>query len=222
MSGGRAYAYDYGQRDLPEMKTVEYYFNDVDTILPSAGAATSTDPSTAAFPGMVCVNNIAKGNGYNERVGNTVTVRSVAIHAYICNVDGGATLKEFGAAVRCLLVYDKQVNGAYPTVCGSAFPNILAAIGGSDFTSHLHPLCTSRYEILKDEVVLLSYMLPGAYVNWYWKGALRTEYKGTTATIASMNCGALYFICFCDHPTVANYFSPALHSGQSKVRYTDE
>ena len=69
--------------------------------------------------GVVLLSGIARGDDINQRAGREVTLRSIECR-FLCKATAGTGIDQ---QQRLLIVYDRQSNGAAPTVAGFLSPS---------------------------------------------------------------------------------------------------
>lgn len=178
--------------------------------LVAVGAVSGTEPA-AAYTGLTEVNCIPQGATVANRIGNKVVIKSIHLNVTIsCTALANANVS------RCMLVYDRQPNAAFPAI-GDI---ILSQPAGttSDF-SGINMANKSRFQMIRDQTVVVGGSGPFAEcLNWYCKGRWEVEYGGTAGTIADFRTGAIYFIAFSTLTITGGATQTDLHC---RVRYYD-
>lgn len=147
------------------------------------------------------LNLLATGAGANQRVGRTITMKSLQIRVV------GPT-----STIRVLVVYDTQPNGS-----GPATNDVITSV--SDFNAYPNLSNDKRFIVLVDEIHhdMYSVDLPAASI--YRKINLDTHFNtGTTGVIADITTGSMLLFV----GTVA-VIAPAVpqYTYSSRIRYTD-
>jgi len=173
---------------------VEVKFSDI-----AIGPVTTLN--TAAS--MVCLNGIATGTDYNQRIGREIVLRSNLTRI---NVVVGAN--NTNTIVRCILFMDMQANGAVATVT-----QLLQA---TNVYSPLNLNNRDRFKVIWDkQYALNSTTNYNIFEKWYAKIKKSCTYTGTSDQISSISTGALYMLVYCnDDTTVVNYYN--------RLRFTDQ
>lgn len=181
----------------PEQKNVET----VSTMVP---------PLTATFCTPQLINGSAQGSAQNEHVGRKAIMKKVQLR-YIYN-SGSAGGQQ--SQVRILVVYDKQANGALPSV-----GDVLAS--SATYNSFMNLANSDRFVVLCDEICDST---QSSQLNIsgsrYIKCNLETIFGGTTSGISSINSGSIFIMA-------ANNSDPTIGSSAgtiyftTRVRYTD-
>jgi len=138
-------------------------------------------------PCFYLLNGLVAGTSYNARHSPQVLNKSLEMNFTIFP---GATQTAY-RAVRCILLYDKQANGAIPPAT--------SIINTDTVWGFIEPGFTDRFTVLYNEIIDVG---PIALTekptsrNIYRKLSLQTSYDGEAATIADIETGALHFMIF--------------------------
>jgi len=175
------------------------------------GAVAAAEPG-AVFTGMTCINEIQQGATVYNRVGSKILMKSIRLRMMLFPALG--TAMNF---MRVAIVYDRQPNGAYPTI-GDIFAEDVT--GTTTHTAPLNIANVRRFTPLRDQMITVD---PAkALVNsidWYITCRMQTEYKGSTNTIGDITTGSLLLIISSYNPVSVSSF-PA--GGVSvRIRYDD-
>nr|QXP07739.1 MAG: putative capsid protein [Arizlama virus] len=169
--------------------------------------------------GWITLNLPIQGSGVGDRIGNKITMKNIQMHF---DIFCGAVPNVTFSAVRYLVVYDRQTNGAYPAIADLLLDAPTAATG---FNSSINIASRDRYSILRDERIDID----AASDNIVQKDifiktpGLQTQYRSTTAgnkTIGDIATGAVYFIVFAKN-VIGGVVYPVIGEIQSRVRYYD-
>lgn len=177
-------------------------------------------------PAITLLNGLSTGTDVSSRIGNRINLKSVQVD---CIVYSNTNINP--AKTRFMLVYDKNPNGVLPVIGVSATSGILdnRLTTGAPFTSidtqeFLNLANKDRYVVLMDKVITIepqSLTTPFRKAfRKYKKISSYTQYSATTAGIATINQGALYFIAMGD--VTGGATNEPLCSFSSRIRYTDE
>jgi hypothetical protein len=132
-------------------------------------------------PSLLLVNGVATGTDYNNRIGREIAMKSVYLR-----LSGANTVDQI-AALRIMIVYDKQPNGTLP-----AITDILTA---ADTISPNNLNNKDRFITLSDQERQISTAADRGFTHVvYKKVGLPVQFSGTNATIASISTGAVYLI----------------------------
>lgn len=101
--------------------------------------------TTTAGIGAACYNGVAQGTGGSQRIGQQICSKSVSYHI---NVDQ-ATTTPVSANVRIIIFWDKQPNGANPTVAQ-------LIQGTADINAFLNVSNKERFVVLRNLMFSLS------------------------------------------------------------------
>lgn len=174
---------------------------------------TSGDP-TAAFVGMTCLNEITQGAGVYQRVGNKILMRNVRIKGFFA-VAAATDI----VIVRMSVVYDRQPNGAYPTI-GDIYAN--ATTGATTQTVGLNISNVRRFTPLRDQQIEIDagrgLMVP---FDWYIPCRLQTEFKASTPSITDITTGSLLLVISAVPGHTGSLVTFATGGLVSRVRYDD-
>lgn len=154
---------------------------------------------------------IEQGLGMDDRIGNMITLKSIAFKGYVW-ADNSATANQM---VRVALIWDKYPQGVIATLTelfGTATPTVL---------SQRNLAYRNRFVTLKDMVLGLSPVTQDGSIKtfkWYRKCNKTIVYNGTTGTINSIAKGALYLVLI-GNIAVGN--ADANLTWEARFRYTD-
>jgi len=162
-------------------------------------------------PSIAVLNSMTQGSANNVRVGDKIKMRSLEIKFQMAARTGNAD------RVRILIFMDKQTNGAPP-----AANSIFADGGASAATSFFQPLhpdyFPSRYQLLRDRMVILTQQGGATNVNQEKLITFKIPLKGklvqyragsNTGNIDDIVKGSLIMFCVSD----------ALNAAQPAVAY---
>lgn len=189
------------------------------------GELKSTDVEQAAtnmsWSGdLILLNGIARGDDIDERIGRQITMKSIEVHMRF-----EAKAPEAGvtpSAIRVLIVYDRQTNGAALTVA-----QVLSSVGGPLVTLAPKNLENrDRFQILRDMKfglpcsVSTDFMAAPKVMKFYQGVNLSTTYNtGDAGTVADITTGSLYMITLASDAAAGAHMP--LYSFVSRVRYAD-
>lgn len=164
-----------------ELKTM-----DVNTaISPAAG---STAGTLSAL-----LNPCAQGIDYNQHIGRETRMKSLywAFYAQLQATTAGSS------ALRVVIVYDKESEGAAPTIATGAQTDIF---NQDNILAKMNLNNRDRFIVLVDEIVeCIGTGGPQAcFRKGYRKVSLPVVFNGAGATVASINTGAVYAVCWQD------------------------
>lgn len=179
--------------------------------LPTYGTPpTYSDPSVA-FTGITQINDVQIGNTYFQRIGSKIVIKSVQLTTTVV-----ASAQTVLGSVRLMLVYDRQPNGSAIAISD------LLKNNNTNVTldSGINMANRSRFLILRDKYVNID----GAQslfhtVKWYVKGRWETEFGSSVGTIADINTGCLYFVCFTG--VLTGIGTIGIQDPLSRIRYYD-
>lgn len=180
----------------------------------------------------LCV--IQQGNGEWNRLGNKISLKSLRIRLELF---GGYNVYISASQARFLIIYDRQPNGAYPTLTNmlSTIRQDGTPVNGTLF-SNININLFERFIVLMDEFVTLPPFQSGALldtsemtvtaqssftIDRYLKlKNLETVFSTTTAPlpISNVQTGALYVVSYGD---VAQGSEPWSWKGEMRLRFKD-
>lgn len=163
---------------------------------------------------MTLLNGLQQGTGASQRVGQTVTLRSLEIRGY-CAADTQAVN---GQIVRWLVVLDRQANGAVP----AAATDILSTnnvVGMRALTNR------KRFKIILDQTYQLGPFLGDdsqSHFHHYLKfrRPVKEEFNvGNAGNVADIATNSMYLLVL---GTEAPGNTDALYAMDVRLRFTDE
>ena len=187
--------------------------------------------ATAEF---AILNAMITGAGFFNRIGNKVSMKSVHIKINIApripvDAPGGNN-----QTCRWLLVYDRQTNGAFPTISTLLADYKADGTNSTVVLSGMNPTQTGRFIILREHFVKFFNINNDAdltaqaqsmmeqdgqwFVNWFVKlKDLEAIYQADVANETEISNGGLYLVCLSD-ATTANQ-SVAEWTYKSRLRF---
>lgn len=168
---------------------------------------TSQQPYTGASV-ITCLNQVARGDDYNERIGRSIKNASVQLDfdAYHNTTDTTTF-----TVVRWMLIIDKEANGAVPAVT-----DILTTENTTSFRNLTN---RRRFVIIKDARILLDNNRESRSVKYFRRLALKTIFNsGDAGTVADIDSGSLLLVLITN---AAEAYKPLLQI-TSRVRFIDD
>lgn len=161
---------------MPPQEIKSFDFEEgANVALPLLTAATG---SASLATGMVAINLVQQGAAYYNRIGTKAVVKSIAVQFGL----GAPESYTKPGLVRYMLVYDRQPNGAYPTI-GDILQN---PAGNTFFNTGVNMANKSRFSILRDKVVCLDAAQAAVVqVKEFISNRLETEYGTSTGGIGT-------------------------------------
>lgn len=222
VSVGRAGSELY-TKTVQQVRTLE--LKSVDT--PSITGALNT---TGSFQ---VLNVPVNGAAFYNRIGNQIEMRSLHLIGGVQATGNAGTVA--GEYVRIMVIYDRQPNGAAPSVADVL--TSYAQAGGTTSTvfDHLNPNNKQRFLVLMDDRLSFGNTLKATAANAQTQGAidykgetninrfiklrgLTTTYKASAGAIGDITVGALQI--FCLGSTVAGTEGYSF-TGSARLRFTD-
>jgi len=194
---------------------------------------------TTSFPiyqamEIALLNGTLTGSGFFNRIGNKITLKSVHIKAKISPRLPVSAPPGRNQMIRCMLIYDRQTNGAYPTLSTILADYDRGGTSATGILSGMNPNQTGRFVILREHFVQLMNVNNEAgmvgqstslvnqdgcwWINWFVKlRDLETIYSASTGLIGDIVNGGLYFVFFGDALTADN--ACASMNAQARLRF---
>lgn len=206
-------------RNRGEVKTV-------DNVVGAAAGMTMNLDTTGS---VNCVNLIAPGTTFYQRIGRRVELKSLHLYGYIQDTAVVATAADYG---RILVIYDRQTNGVLPTMSTMLLNYDQLGATSTNYLSGLNPDQRERFLILADirlhlpasSATGMSGASDGATTSFNinrfinLKG-LSTQFKSDSATavIGDIATGGLYIV------TIGAYGAPDRYVANlnARLRYQD-
>jgi len=165
----------------------------------------------AAFAGYTCINEVQQGATAYNRIGSKITIKSISVRAQFYTGTPATDLGVF----RWMIVYDRQTNGAAPTLAAMLSDNVATAPA---FSSGINISNKNRFQVIRDGFCNMDpAQSENHFVNVYCKGRWTSEYSTNAGNIGDLQTGAIYFIAF--DLMVAGAI--AVQTIQSRIRYFD-
>lgn len=196
-------AYNRPRRAIARAALGEWKY--LDTPLSSTMNTTTT---------MTLLNGMQQGPGASQRVGQTITLRSLEIRGY-CAADTQAVN---GQIVRYLVFLDRQANGAVP----AAATDILSTNNVAGMRALTY---RKRFKIILDKTYQLGIFAGDesqAHFHHYLKfrRPIKQEFNvGNAGTVADIATNSMYLLVL---GTEAPGNTDALYAMNVRLRYTDQ
>nr|QXP07663.1 MAG: putative capsid protein [Arizlama virus] len=197
----------------PEMKSLDVLYT-MGATLVGEGSVVGSGAANSFITGMSAMNLVQQGATFYQRIGTKINIRSIELEG---KVEQGSNV-DYMAYCRYLIVYDRQANGAYPTL-----QNILQDNDGNlTFNSGVNLQNRSRFSIIRDKRFLID-AASGlqTMIKDYCKGNWESEYGTNTGLIGDIRTGALYVIAFAYNAGAGGGDAPVPLAFKSRVRYID-
>lgn len=192
-AGGLAYRAYQGVRRIQKLINVEKKFFDVHN---------DTSPSSAGT--VISLSNIAQGNDYNNRDGNSILCQSLFFQARVTMNNSASS-----SFVRIILLVDNDQRGVDPTVAELLETGVVE--------SPLTHDVGRRFNILMDKVVNISGTGDqNKFVKRYINYNQHIKYKDTAGADASAYEGNLFLFMISNEGT-----NVPLVNWHSRLRFTD-
>lgn len=164
--------------------------------------------------GMSAINLVSAGSAFYQRIGSKIFVKSIEIEGCV-EQGASAGYKAYG---RYLIVYDRQANGAYPTLQNILQDNDSALT----FNSGVNMQNRSRFAIIRDKRFVIDSGSNLQYnIKEYCKGMWEVEYGTSTGLIGDVRTGAIYFILFMNGAGGGGNDAIVPKAIKSRIRYWD-
>lgn len=145
---------------------------------------TGANPYTVTTTGALqCMNAMAKGTSNSQRIGNRVNAKFAKLFGDIYTTDNSA------AMTRLILFYDKQTNGAAPSVTS-------LLVSASPYSNYLQETKRHRFTILYDRMFYTDSEFKNKIFKINRKLRFQTEYYNTSDTglVGDIQKGSLYLL----------------------------
>jgi len=196
-AGALAYKAYRGVKYIKSLINVEKKFFDV--------ADNNTRGTT---PVVISLSNIAQGNDFNNRGGNSILLQSILTRLYIKH-----DMNKQGAdAVRCILFRDNDQRGTDP----AASDLLETGSGFTYMTAALNHTVGSRFDVIHDKTYTVSDQKQTINIKWFKKLNSHVKYTATTGNDAAAYEGALFMLIVSDENT-----TPPTVNLANRIRFTD-
>jgi len=199
----------------------------------SSDNATLVVPPVAT-PDYLILNACITGAGFFNRIGSKITMKSVHIKINIAPRIPTTPPGGNNQTVRWLLVYDRQINGAFPTISTLLADYQADGANNTVVLSGMNPTQTGRFIILREHFIKVfnvkndasltaagqSFMEQDGqwFVNWFVKlKDLEAIYKADTANETEFSNGGLYVVCISDCTSTDT--SAVIYTYKSRLRF---
>lgn len=200
-AGGLAYKAWRGVRYIKSLINVEKKFFDVT-------GTTTIDGTSSTSGSIISLSNIAQGDDYNNRSGNSILLQSLLFR-------GKATIASTfkPTTIRVMLLIDNDQRGTDPT-----FTDIFETGVGTNITRPLNHNVGKRFNVLWDRVTSMDEFNQRRFLHTFRKFyGQHIKYQGTAGADASAYEGNLYLVLASD---VATSDAPSFDYSV-RLRYTD-
>jgi len=193
--------------------------------LPLAANVTGTNPllTANATGGMTVLNAIPQGTQIDQRVGNKIQISSIRIKASIIIAGTGQTFD----GIRIMVVYDRNPNGAYPTISSilsdSGIVEGAMSTANTNFASSQNIAYKDRFLILRDQLLTIDPDSSNVIrYDTFIKRKLETNFKSSSnpGVIGDISTGALYLIAFNEYTSSSVSYTTLQHVS-CRIRYND-
>lgn len=191
-----------------ELKSVDYGESTTRTLVTVANVLGAANIAT----GMTQINASNQGDASYEHIGKNASITSIALEADFYQPQTDVS----SSAIRLMVVYDRQPNGAYPAISNLLADNASAPT----FESAINIGYRERFGVLRDyQFTLDPAMGLSHHYETYIKRALAINFSGTANNIASIASGAIYLVWF--YIQLTGTTAPVCIAYHSRCRYYD-
>lgn len=185
----------------PELKSI-------DGIISAAPSVMFENGFTQAFPSVsngnaVLLNRCSQGTAYNQRIGNSILIKSLLVRACIQVPDADVGSASFSQCVRMMIIKDRQANGLVPAIT-DVFENT-NSVSGNVVTYAMNLTYRQRFKVLCDRRYVLSGASNAAefFFEYISKRNHRVEYNGTASppTEAEIRTNSIWLVCLGPYAT---------------------
>lgn len=195
-------------------------------------AVTQTLSSTSSF---ALLNPIQEGSSFYNRIGRKICLRSIRLTGQIVARTGVATSGTYDY-IRIMIVYDRQANGAFPSIADILLTYDNTGATTTTVLSHLNMNNAERFKIVRDIRIAISndavaaaniqdeqiIDYKGKYnIDEYAKlKGYESHYKASSnpAVIGDVSTGGLYLVTFGGNPAASAGYAL---NWTARCRYTD-
>lgn len=183
-----------------------------------AGTVDSYDCTTASVYNYQSICKVPQGTAANNRVGRKILIDQINLRCII-NWPNQTDLNKMTGTVRLMLVYDRQPNGAVPTL-----GTHLTGIGVTDFNNLVY---SDRFTVLVDDRITFNQsnaVLTGPvyssasqeqYKEYYIKCKIPIHFSSTTGALTELISGNVFLWTVCDTNVTA------VVDADSRIRFHD-
>lgn len=178
----------------------------------SSSALLTAAQATGTLSG--CLSAMAQGTDANNHVGRECTLKSL-YWQFACSM---AATSAGSSPIRLVIVYDKEANGAAPTIATGAASDIFAT---DAITAPMNLNNRDRFIILVDEIIecLGSAGPQGFYRKGYKKMSLPMIFNSTTTqTVSAIQTGSVYAVVWQNGNIIT---TAPTHNLYTRIRFTD-
>lgn len=162
--------------------------------------------------GLTLINGSNQGDASYEHIGKNASGQSIALEAEFYQPQTDVS----SSAVRLMIIYDRQPNGAYPAIGDILADNASAPT----FDSAINIGYRERFLVLRDcQFTLDPAQSLSHHYETYCKRQLDINFSGTSNAIASVASGAIYLLCF--YVQLTGTTAPLMLTHHSRFRYYD-
>jgi len=178
------------------------------------------------------INLIRAGSSYFNRIGRKINMKSVRCNFYLAPIRA-VTVIDY---VRIMLVYDKQANGALPSITDILQSTDQAGTNTTTNMSNANLNNRDRFKILRDQRITLAAVAagpplqptnmfdqvsPNTNIEWFVKlGGMETQFRADSApaVIGDIATGALLLVTLGDFALGVEGYEMRV---ESRLRYWD-
>lgn len=163
--------------------------------------------------GFTCINGVSNGNGFYNRIGSKITIKSISVKInFVCPVGQNCA--------RVLLIQDKQVNGVVPALTDILGETINDGSHVTNtFLAGINTANRKRFKILKEELLPIVSTNGTQICKIFLKNNIPVDYIAATALATAINSNAIYLICLPLDSTGPSYIFVSQWS--TRIRYYD-
>jgi len=158
------------------------------------------------------LNGIGQGTGFNQRIGNVYTMKSVNIRVCFEPHSAGTPLGDQASCFRVMCVYDRQANGTLADVTdfleggGTQGP---MRFNNLDNRLRFRTCVQEKYALKEEETGILEF---------FFKSNLRVTTNGPDDTISGITTGSLFFFIQSNRGVI-DFINP--HDIHCRIRFVD-
>lgn len=166
-----------------------------------AGAGDSTDVTTSGVYNYQSICKVAQGNGSNNRLGRRILIDTINVRGVI-NWPNQTDLVKMTGTVRIMVVWDKQANGAVPTVGTHLTNNDISDYNNLNYSDRFVTLGEKRITFNQPHAVLTGpvYSSPSQeqFIEFYIKCHIPVIFSSTAGALTELVSSNIFVYSVCD------------------------
>jgi len=218
----------------PRYTTPAARFSQIPRAMPEIKALDIPDGAVAlnSTGAIAVLNTIRAGSSFFNRIGRKINLKSLRCNFYVAPIRAQNAIDY----VRIMLIYDKQANGAFPTIADIIQSTDQAGTNSTTNMSNANLNNRDRFKILRDQRITLAAVAagpplqptnmfdqvsPNTNIEWFVKlGGMETQFRADSApaVIGDIATGALLLVTLGDFALGVEGYEMRV---ESRLRYWD-